>query len=220
MWHNFPLSDWYPCNTGKLRQDLMVHLHLEPIKMGMVSQGRACQYSHSKNCQAWCSCLCWCYFATAWVMVSTRNFGSRSWLNFWFWASRLLICLACLLIQFCLCQEFLDNLSFPASSEITHEETSTDDVWEPVFSQSTPTTKCHSQTAQKWHKALHTIRCLKSTVSNCHVVWISQFMSILIFKLLIGINSKFWFPCYFFWTRTCGSFANMSSDSFSFWAQP
>ena len=43
------------------------------------------------------------------------------------------MCVAYWLIPVCLCQEFIDNLGLPASSDMMDEETSTDDVWELVL---------------------------------------------------------------------------------------
>ena len=68
--------------------------------------------------------------------------------------------------------EILRQLVLPSLLEITHQETSNDNAWELVFPKSTPTMECHSQMAPELCKALHTIRCLKSTVSNCHIVWV------------------------------------------------
>ena len=127
-----------------------------------------------------------------------QEFWSRSWLNLWFWASRLLMYVACLLILFCLCWECLDSFVLPSFLE---NNTWGNLYWCFVrthFFWSTPTIKCHSQMAPKLHNNLHTIRCLKSTAGNCHIVQVSQFINILIFGLLIGIDSKFWFICYYF----------------------
>ena len=59
--------------------------------------------------------------ATAWIMVLTRNLGSKSWASFWFWATRMLIFDACCCILFCLCWEFFDNIDSHNSSDITEE---------------------------------------------------------------------------------------------------
>ena len=71
-------------------------------------------------------------------------------------------------------------------------------VWEPVFHNLLQSLNVIAR--QPWNciKAFCTVWWLKHTASNCHIVWILQFMSILVFKLLISICPKLQFSSYYF----------------------
>ena len=156
---------------------------------------------------------------TAWVIVSTKNIGSSNWPSLLFWASRLFICEACWLILFCLCLEFFHNLHSPASSEMTHEETSTAAIWEPVCLNLLQPLKVIARQPQNWVKLSVlsndcSILCAIAALYWSFNLWEYWLLSCSLTSIL---NSSF--LAMILWTSTWRSSANTSSDSFFFWAQ-
>ena len=97
---------------------------LGPSCGGWASPNMVCQYNHSCHYSCFVGLLpppIFTLLATTWVIVLTRSLGSKSWVSFLFWASRLLIFDAQWLILFCLCWKFFDNWGSHDSSDITEE---------------------------------------------------------------------------------------------------
>ena len=112
----------------------MTHRSPEQASRVLASPGMVYWYSHLfVLAEFFLSILMFSLLATAFVMVSTRNFGSSSCTNFWFCTSRLLILAACWSILCCLCWEFFDSLGSHDTSDITEAVVSITALQELTF---------------------------------------------------------------------------------------